>query len=147
MYVWIHAYRRDKRLWLLPTRQAFRNTSTTNSLYLHIRPGFVCHLHDKFTAFSVGWVHKMVKNVKVHSGTQVIYIGHKNILLPLCDEVIQQTRVIETGIDITVAWGIPALCILSWVRYILGYRQQSFLVNSGIPGETMGYVKFSPTSD
>lgn len=44
------------------------------SLYLHIRPGFVCDFHDKFTAFPIGWVHEVVKNVKVHSGTQIIYI-------------------------------------------------------------------------
>lgn len=55
----------------------------------------------------------MIKNVKVHSGTQVIYIGYKNIFLPLSNKVIQQTRVIETGVYISVAWGIPALCILS----------------------------------
>lgn len=55
----------------------------------------------------------MVKNVKVHSGTQIIYIGYKNIFLPLSDKVVQQTRVIETGVDISVAGGIPALCVLS----------------------------------
>lgn len=83
------------------------------SLYLHIRPGFVCDFHDKFTALSIGWVHEVVKNVKVHCGTQVIYIGYKNIFLPLSDEVIQQTRVVEAGIDVSVAWGIPALRVLS----------------------------------
>lgn len=55
----------------------------------------------------------MVKNVKVHSGTQVIYIGYKNIFLPLRNEVIQQTRVIKTGVDVSMAWGIPALRVLS----------------------------------
>lgn len=147
MYVWIHAYRRDKRLRFSPTCQAFGQTCTTISLYLHIRPGFICDFHDKFTALSIGWVHKMIKNVKVHSGTQVIDIGYKNIFLPLSNKVIQQPRVIETGIDISMAWGIPALRILSWVRYILGYWQQSFLVNSRIPRKTMGFVKFSPMSD
>lgn len=55
----------------------------------------------------------MVQNIKVHSSTQVIYIGYKNIFLPLCNKVIQQTRVIETAIDVSMAWGIPALRILS----------------------------------
>lgn len=55
----------------------------------------------------------MVQNVEVHSGSQVIYIGYKNILLPLCNKVIQQPRVIETGVDVSVAWGIPALRVLS----------------------------------
>lgn len=88
-------------------------TDSHASLYLHIRPGFVCDFHDKFTALSIGWVHEVVKNVKVHCGTQVIYIGYKNIFLPLSDEVIQQTRVVETGVDVSMAWGIPALCVLS----------------------------------
>ena len=137
----------ETRLRFSPTRQAFRQARTTVSLYLHIRPGFVCDFHDKFTAFSIGWVHQVIKNVKVHSGTQVIYIGYKNIFLPLSDQGIQQTRVIETGVDVSMARRIPALCVLSWVRHILGYRQQCFLVNSRIPGKTMGFVKFSPTSD
>lgn len=83
------------------------------SLYLHIRPGFVCDFHDELAAFSIGWVHKVVKNVKVHSGTQIIYIGHKNIFLPLCDEVVQQTRVVEAGVDVSMAWRVPALRVLS----------------------------------
>lgn len=117
------------------------------SLYLHIRPGFVCDFHDKFTAFSIGWVHEVVKNVKVHSGTQIIYIGHKNIFLPLCNEVVQQPRVVEAGIDVSMAWRVPALRVLSWVRDILGYWQQSFLVNSGVPVRTMGLVTSSPVSE
>lgn len=83
------------------------------SLYLHIRPGFVCDFHDKFAAFPIGWVHEVVKNVKVHSGTQIIYIGHKNIFLPLCNEVVQQPRVVEAGIDVSMAWRVPALRVLS----------------------------------
>lgn len=86
---------------------------TTVCIYLHICPGLICDFHDKLAAFSIGWVHKMVQNVEVHSGSQVIYIGYKNILLPLCNKVIQQPRVIETGIDVSVAWGIPALRVLS----------------------------------
>lgn len=86
---------------------------TTVCIYLHICPGLVCDFHDKLAAFSIGWVHKMVQNVEVHSGSQVIYIGYKNILLPLCNKVIQQPRVIEAGIDVSVAWGIPALRVLS----------------------------------
>lgn len=82
-------------------------------LYLHICPGLVCDFHDKFTAFSIGGVHQVVKDVKVHSGTQVIYIGYKNIFLPLCNQVVQQTRVVEASIDVSMAWGIPALCVLS----------------------------------
>lgn len=97
----------------LQQREGIQTCYTTICIYLHICPGFVGDFHDKFTAFSIGWVHKMIQNIKVHCSTQVIYIGYKNIFLPLCNKVIQQTGVIEAAIDVSMAWGIPALRILS----------------------------------
>lgn len=81
--------------------------------YLYICSCFIGDLHDKFTLFSIGWVHQMVKNIKIHSCTQVIDIRHKYVLLPLSNQSIQQARIIETGIDVTMPWGIPCLCTLS----------------------------------
>lgn len=53
----------------------------------------------------------MIKNIKIHSGTQIIYVGHKNILFAFSYKGVKQTRVVETGVNITVTWRVPSFCI------------------------------------
>lgn len=53
----------------------------------------------------------MIKNIKIHCGTQVVYVRHKNILLAFFYEGVEQTRVVETGIDVPMSWRVPSFSI------------------------------------
>lgn len=62
----------------------------------------------------------MVKNIKFHFGTQIIYVRHINTLFSFSQKGIEQTRVVETGINVTMTWGTKLLCFpLSRIHLLL----------------------------
>lgn len=102
---------------------------------LDVGAGLVGHLHDKLAA-ALGWLaHQVVEDVQVHGGAQVVDVGDEHELLPLRDQLLQQSRVIEAGIDVTVTWGIPRLRVLPTHTQSTRHRQQGLLIYSGIPAE------------
>lgn len=74
-----------------------------------------------------------MEDEEVHGGSQVVDVGHKDVLFPLCDEFVQQPRVVEAGIDVSVTWGVPGLSIVAAQCHTLGDRKQRLLVDPRIP--------------
>lgn len=103
--------------------------------HLHICSGFVCDLHDKLTAFAIWLAHQVIQYIQVYCCAQVIDVGDKNIFLPFSDELLQQTRVIKAGVNVTMTRWIPHICILSCHTHVLSNRQQRFLIYPWIPGK------------
>lgn len=50
----------------------------------------------------------MVKDTGVDCGSQVVYVGDEDIFLAVIDELIQQSRVVEALIGVSVPWWVPA---------------------------------------
>lgn len=104
-------------------------------MYLHVGPRLIRHLHDELAAFAVGLADQVVQDVQVHGGTQVVDVGYKDVLLALSDQLVQQTRVVEAGVDVAVAGGVPAVSVLSTRAQALGYRKERLFVYARVPGE------------
>lgn len=77
----------------------------------------------------------MVQDVQVHGGTQVVDVGHKDVLLTLSNQLVQQTRVVEAGVDVPMAGGVPAISALPIHAKALGYRKERLFVYARVPGE------------
>lgn len=102
---------------------------------LDVGSGLVRDLHDELAAFAVGLAHQVVEDVQVHGGTQVVDVGHEDVLLPLGNELLQQARVIEAGVDVSVSGRVPNLRALACHAYVLRHGQQRLLIHPGIPTE------------
>lgn len=103
--------------------------------HLDVGSGLVRDLHDELAALAVGLAHQVVEDVQVHGGSQVIDVGHEDVLLPLCDELLQQSRVIEASVDVSVSGGVPSLSALPNHTDVLRYGEQGLLIDPGIPTE------------
>lgn len=62
--------------------------------------------------------------MQIHGGAQVVDVGHEDVLLALGDELVQQARVVEASIDVTVARRVPGLRILACQAQVCGDGQQ-----------------------
>lgn len=102
-------------------------------LYLHISARLVRHLHDELASLAVGLAGQVVQDVEVDSSPQVVDVGHKDVLLPLFDQLIQQAGVVEAGVDVAVAWRVPALCVMAACAQVCGHGEEGLLVNAGVP--------------
>ena len=76
----------------------------------------------------------MVEDVQVHGGAQVVDVGHKDVLLALGEQLVQQARVGEAGVDVAVARRVPGLRVLPARPQVPGYGQQGLLVDPRVPG-------------
>ena len=56
---------------------------------LNIGPGLVCDLHDKLPVVA----DHHVEDVQVHRGAQIVNIGDEAVLLPILQQLIQETGV------------------------------------------------------
>lgn len=74
---------------------------------LNISLGLVGNFHDEL---GVGFNH-VVENVEINSGTQVIDIGNKEVLFALSNQLVQETRVVDGLVQITVTRRIPKFCV------------------------------------
>lgn len=103
-------------------------------MYLNVSSGLIRHLHDELAAFAVGLTDQVVQDVQVHSGSQVVNVGHEDVLLALRDQLVQQARVVETGIDVAVTRRVPTVGVLSTRAQACGCRKERLLVYARIPG-------------
>lgn len=103
------------------------------SRYLDIGPRFVGDLHDELAALVRRLAHQLVEDEEVDSGAQVVNVGHKDVLLPLSDELVQQAGVGEASVDVAVSWRVPGLAVLTTQAHVLGDGQQRLLVDPWVP--------------
>lgn len=99
-------------------------TTPPPRLHLDVGTGLVGDLHDELAAAVGGLADEVVEDVQIHGGTQVVDVGHEDVLLALGDELVQQARVVEAGIDVTVARRVPGLRILACQAQVCGDGQQ-----------------------
>lgn len=104
------------------------------STHLDVGARLVRHLHDELAALAVGLVHQVVQDVQVHGGPQVVDVGHEDVLLALRDQLLQQARVVEAGVDVPVARRVPALRALPSHAQAGGHREEGLLVDARVPG-------------
>lgn len=108
------------------------------STHLDVGARLVRHLHDELAALAVGLVHQVVQDVQVHGGPQVVDVGHEDVLLALRDQLLQQARVVEAGVDVPVARRVPGLADLAARRHVLGDGEQRVLVDPRVPALVEG---------
>lgn len=104
-------------------------------MYLDVSARLIRHLHDELAAFAVWLADQVVQDVEVHGGSQVVYVGHKDVLLSLLDQLVQQARVVEAGVDVAVTGRVPAVRVLARDVQISSYGKERLLVDAGIPGQ------------
>jgi len=76
--------------------------------HLNVSTGLVGDLHDKLHgSFGPFLAHQLVEDVQIHSGAQVINVGQEAVLAALLDELLQQTRVAEGVVEVTVTRWVP----------------------------------------
>lgn len=76
--------------------------------------------------------------MQVHGGAQVVDVGHKDVLLALRDQLIQQARVVEAGVDVAVTRRVPGLCVLPAHAEAGGHGEEGLFVDAGVPEEGGG---------
>lgn len=103
---------------------------------LDVGSGLVGDLHDELAAAVGRLAHQVVQDEEVDGGAQVVDVGHEDVLLPLSDEFVQQSRVGEAGVDVSVTRRVPGIRVLAAHPHVLSYRQQGLLVDPRIPART-----------
>lgn len=103
---------------------------------LDVGSGLVGDLHDELAAPVGRLAHQVVQDEEVDGGAQVVDVGHEDVLLPLSDEFVQQPRVGEAGVDVSVTRRVPGIRVLAAHPHVLSYRQQGLLVDPRIPART-----------
>lgn len=104
-----------------------------NSTYLDVGARLIRHLHDELAALPVGLADQVVQDVQVDGGSQVVDVGHEDVLLALLNELIQQTGVVEAGVDVAVPRGVPALRVLPIHVQLSGHGEEGFFVDARVP--------------
>ena len=72
--------------------------------------------------------------MQVHRGAQVVDVGHEDVLLALGDELVQQARVVEAGVDVAVARRVPGLRVLPRQAQVGGDGQKGLFVDARVSG-------------
>lgn len=101
--------------------------------HLDIGTCLVRNLHDELAALAVGLADQLVQDVEVNGGAQVVNVGHEDVLAALSDQLVQQARVVEGGVDVAVARWVPTLGALPVHTETGGHREQRLLVDAGVP--------------
>lgn len=117
-------------VWIGFMRRYRENVTTT---HLDVGTRLVRHLHDELAALAVGLAGQLVQDVQVHGGAQIVDVGHEDVLAALSDQLVQQPRVVEGGVDVAVAWRVPALGALPVHTEAGGHGEQRLLVDAGVP--------------
>lgn len=105
----------------------------SSSPYLHVGARLVRHLHDELAALPVGLADQLVQDVEVHRGPQVVNVGHEDVLAALRDQLVQQARVVEAGVNVPVAGGVPGLGVGPVHAQVRGHREEGLFVDAGVP--------------
>lgn len=101
--------------------------------HLDVGTRLVCNLHDELAALAVGLADQLVQDVEVDGGAQIVNVGHENVLAALSNQLVQQPRVVERGVDVAVAWWVPTLGALPVHTEAGGHGEQRLLVDAGVP--------------
>ena len=118
---------------------------TSSSTYLDVGARLVRHLHDELAALAVGLADQVVQDVQVHGGSQVVDVGHEDVLFALRDQLVQQARVVEAGVDVSVARRVPALWRLARHVQVRGDGEERLFVDARVPVQRREtrYIRFS----
>ena len=65
-----------------------------------------------------------MQDVEVDRGPQVVDVGHEDVLAALGNQLVQQTRIVEAGVNVPVAGRIPGLCVLPIHAQICGHGEE-----------------------
>lgn len=106
--------------------------------YLDVSTCLIRHLHDELAPLAVGLADQVVQDVEVDGGSEVVDVGHEDVLSALRDQFFQKARIVEAGVDVTVARGVPALCVVPIHAQVGGHRKEGFFVDARIPREEGG---------
>lgn len=101
--------------------------------YLHISTRLIRHLHDELAPLPVGLADQLVQDVEVDRGPQVIDVGHEDVLAALRDQLVQQARIVEAGVNVAVPRRIPGLRLLPVHAQVCGHREEGFFVDARVP--------------
>jgi len=98
---------------------------------LDVRLGLVRDLHDELCS---GFDH-MLENPLIDDGAEVIRVGNEKILLSIGDQLIEDTRVLQGVVEISMTRGVPVLLV---VIGTMGAWEESLLEDSWISGLVEG---------
>ena len=111
------------------------------SAYLDIGTCLVGDFHDKLGYFVVvRSVHQEVEDVEVDVGAQVVAVRDEHELFAFVDEHLQESRVVERLIEISMARWVPRFQIRV-VGRVAGNRKQVVTIDTWI--STVSYQLFS----
>lgn len=80
---------------------------------LDVGPGFISDLHHELVAHAVLIVaHQPVQDAEVDRRAEIVDVGQEQILATLLDELLQQPRVLEGLVEVTVAGRVPGLHVV-----------------------------------
>lgn len=74
-----------------------------------------------------------MQDVEVHRGAQVVDVGHEDVLAALRDQLVQQARVVEAGVNVAVPGRVPGLSVLPPHAQVCGHREEGLFVDAGVP--------------
>jgi len=106
--------------------QAHRAIVVNESSSLDVGLGLVRDFHQKL---GLG-VNHVLKDALVDNCSQVVGVGHKQVLLALSQKLVEHTRVQEGVVQVTVTRGVPVLLV---VIGLLWAGEEGLLVDPGIP--------------
>ena len=92
---------------------------------LDVSLGLVRDLGDEL---GLGVDHVLV-DVEVHNSTQVVHVGHEDVLLAQRNQTVEQARVVHRIEQVTVARRVPEVLVR---RRAAGARQQTVAVDAGV---------------
>ena len=73
--------------------------------------------------------------MEVDGGSQVVDVGHEDVLLALLDQLVQQARVVEAGVNVPVSRRVPAFCTLTVHAEVCGHGEEGLFVDTRVPGQ------------
>lgn len=79
------------------------NQSTT----FNVGPCFVGYLHDEFVLMNFA-AQQIVEDIQVNGRAKVIDVGQEAVLTALVDEFLEESRVLERLVEISVTGWVPA---------------------------------------
>lgn len=98
---------------------------------LDISTRLISDFHEELWRVRVlGRVDHVVEDGQVDGGAHVVNVGQEAVLLAVGQELVQESRVVEGLVEVTVTRWVPALVVLAFQR--LGHRQKGLLVDTRV---------------
>lgn len=79
--------------------------------------------------------------MEVDGGSQVVDVGHEDVLLALRDQLVQQARVVEAGVNVAVARGVPAFWVLPIRAQVCGHGEEGLFVDARVSGQRKSMIR------